>query len=168
MKGDYGMRNDTHITVIEFTKDWGNGFSLDMVALFDDRDMSQEEALRIINSGEEIAPNIVVMQKRSYTKVFRSLFKEQNEHYKSGPLKKGDHAWAIVKESGGHFDLVVIPAVITEVAAEWVRFIPESDAKKPRGFAITTYTLPIQALSETVFRREEDAKTALEAMKHRC
>ena len=159
------MNNDTHITVIEFTKYWGNGFSIDMVALFDERDLSQEEALCIINSGEEIAPNIVVMQKRSYTNVFRSLFKEASEHYESGPLRKGDRVWAIVKESGGHFDLVVIQAVITEVSEEWVRFIPESDVKKPRGFAVTTYTLPIQAMGETVFRSEEDAKNALKAIK---
>ena len=63
-----------HVMCIEYDQVWP-GATVHMVALFDERDLTEEEARRLIRS-EFGSPNLVTMGKDQYMTVFRSL-KEQ-------------------------------------------------------------------------------------------
>lgn len=69
---DADQNNTTrHIMCYEYTEDWGS-IQRKMVALFDDRDMTEGEAIAAarVDDGN---PKIVIMTKRQYETVFRSL-----------------------------------------------------------------------------------------------
>lgn len=63
-----------HVMIIEYDEVWP-GATVPMVALFDERDLTEEEARRLIRS-EFGSPKLVTMGKDQYMTVFRSL-KEQ-------------------------------------------------------------------------------------------
>lgn len=68
------MNNAHHIARIDFEQKWPNGLSVFNVALFDDRDLTEDEALKVIR--EEAYDNrLVVMDQAQFETVFRSLIK---------------------------------------------------------------------------------------------
>lgn len=72
---------DHFISMIAFKQDYGS-FSLDQVALFDHRDLSEEETLDLIRS-ETPDDRIVVMSEEQYETIFRSLKKSQGGNKKN-------------------------------------------------------------------------------------
>lgn len=60
------------IAMLSFTRQYYPGLTSEMVALFDDRDLTEEEARRLI-SADEYSSNLIVMTKTQYETVFRSL-----------------------------------------------------------------------------------------------
>lgn len=152
------------ISSISFTENYGDSIALKKVALYDSRDLTTEQAIDIINSGETDRHDIVTMPEETYKRVFRSLMPEEKpeEVPEDDPSRphKGEHAWAVVKDSGS-FRLMVIPVIITETDNRVFQFIHEKDEKKPRGFAVTTYTTAREEWLKTVFPDEERAKKAM-------
>lgn len=72
------MGSEKHVMLIEFTQHIGP-YQEQMVALFDERDFSEEEARAAIQEfplGYDV--RIVVMSKQQYETVFRSL-KQKND-----------------------------------------------------------------------------------------
>lgn len=68
------MNNIHHIARIDFEQRWPNGLSVFNVALFDDRDLTEDEALKLIR--EEAYDNkMAVMTQAQFETVFRSLIK---------------------------------------------------------------------------------------------
>ena len=64
---------DHHVKMIEYTEKWDMWSEQDNVALFDDRDISEEEVNKLIREGDEYHPYVVFMTKKQYENVFRSL-----------------------------------------------------------------------------------------------
>lgn len=63
--------NSRHIMCYEYTEDWGS-FQRKMVALFDERDLTEAEAIAAAREDDG-NPKIVIMTKAQYETVFRSL-----------------------------------------------------------------------------------------------
>lgn len=62
-----------HVKMIKFTERYGD-LKVDQVALYDGRDFTEDKAKRIIEHDETYYTNgIIVMDKRDYERVFRSL-----------------------------------------------------------------------------------------------
>lgn len=57
----------------EYTEKYDFWTEQDNVALFDDRDISEEEVNRLIREGDEYHPHVAFMTKKQYDNVFRSL-----------------------------------------------------------------------------------------------
>ena len=60
------MDNMHHIARIDFEQKWPNGLSVFNVALFDSRDLTEDEALKLIRA-EAYDKRLVVMTPVSYT-----------------------------------------------------------------------------------------------------
>lgn len=72
------MNNTHHIARIDFEQKWPNGLSVFNVALFDDRDLTEDEALKLIR--EEAYDNrLVVMAQAQFETVFRSLINPDSD-----------------------------------------------------------------------------------------
>lgn len=67
----------SEVKMIEFTKDYGVA-KCQQVALFDGRDLSEEEANKLIRS-EEYSDEMVVMEKKQFETIFRSLKEKDTE-----------------------------------------------------------------------------------------
>lgn len=157
--------SNPYITTISFTENFSPSVSMNKVAIYDNRDLTTEQAIDLISSGTDGRHDIVTMSEETYERVFRSIIQDVKsadvpEDDPSRP-HKGEHAWAVVKD-GGSFRLVVIPVIITETDNRVFRFVHEKDANKPRGFAVTTYTTAREEWLKTVFPDEQRAKEALE------
>ncbi len=61
------------VMCVEFTKHWFHGLEEQMVALFDVRDVSEEDVVAYVNSNQSSHPSIAVIPKQTYETVFRSL-----------------------------------------------------------------------------------------------
>lgn len=61
-----------HIKMIEYKDYYTDEIFEEMVALFDERDLSEKKVIRIINTCPE-HPKVVMMPKTTYENVFRSL-----------------------------------------------------------------------------------------------
>lgn len=68
------MNNIHHIARIDFEQRWSNGLPVFNVALFDDRDLAEDEALKLIRT-EAYDKRLVVMTQAQFETVFRSLIK---------------------------------------------------------------------------------------------
>lgn len=67
------MNKNHHVKLIEFYEMHGP-IKVDKVALFDDRDFTEEEVVKIINDDVyEWYSKLIVTDKRNYDTVFRSL-----------------------------------------------------------------------------------------------
>jgi hypothetical protein len=67
------MNTDHHVKLIEFYEMHGP-IKVDKVALFDDRDFTEEEVVKIIKDDVyEWYSKLIVTDKRNYDTVFRSL-----------------------------------------------------------------------------------------------
>ena len=62
-----------HVKMIEYTSYWIFGGYENKVALFDDRDITEEEVKRLIRQEDEKHPYVVFITKTQYNNVFRSL-----------------------------------------------------------------------------------------------
>lgn len=67
------MNTNHHVKMIEYTEKYDFWAEQDNVALFDDRDISEEEVNKLIRGGDEYYPHVVFMTKKQYNNVFRSL-----------------------------------------------------------------------------------------------
>ena len=67
------MNTNHHVKMIEYTEKYDFWAEQDNVALFDDRDISEEEVNKLIREGDEYYPHVVFMTKKQYDDVFRSL-----------------------------------------------------------------------------------------------
>ena len=65
------MDNMHHIARIDFEQKWPNGLSVFNVALFDSRDLTEDEALKLIRA-EAYDKRLVVMTQAQFETVFRS------------------------------------------------------------------------------------------------
>ena len=67
-----------HLMRIEFTESgpWGD---TERIALFDDRLISSEEAIKVLDSGEH-SPFIIVCTREQFINVFSSLLKSEGYH----------------------------------------------------------------------------------------
>lgn len=61
-----------NVMLITYDQSWPNGAEEHMAALFDRRDLTKEEACRLIRSGE-YSPHLVTMTQEQYKIIFRSL-----------------------------------------------------------------------------------------------
>ena len=68
------MDNMHHIARIDFEQKWPNGLSVFNVALFDSRDLTEDEALKLIRA-EAYDKRLVVMTQAQVETVFRSWIK---------------------------------------------------------------------------------------------
>ena len=68
------MDNMHHIARIDFEQKWPNGLSVFNVALFDSRDLTEDEALKLIRA-EAYDKRLVVMTQALFETVFRSWIK---------------------------------------------------------------------------------------------
>lgn len=68
------MDNMHHIARIDFEQKWPNGLSVFNVALFDSRDLTEDEALKLIRA-EAYDKRLVVMTQAQFETVFRSWIK---------------------------------------------------------------------------------------------
>jgi hypothetical protein len=68
------MDNMHHIARIDFEQKWPNDLSVFSVALFDDRDLTEDEALKLIRA-EAYDKRLVVMTQAQFETVFRSWMK---------------------------------------------------------------------------------------------
>lgn len=59
-----------HIKAIDYTLDWGNNRTEEMTALFDDRKVSEEEAMAHIHRGDCYNANIITMYRTQFNSVF--------------------------------------------------------------------------------------------------
>lgn len=69
--------NEKHIMAYFFTEDWGT-FQRKMVALYDERDLTEKEAIEAAKVDEG-NPKIVLMTQAQYETVFRSLLHKEKE-----------------------------------------------------------------------------------------
>ena len=67
------MNTNHHVKMIEYTEKYDFWAEQDNVALFDDRDISEEEVNKLIRERYEYHPHVVFMTKKQYDNVFRSL-----------------------------------------------------------------------------------------------
>ena len=67
------MNTNHHVKTIEYTEKYDFWTEQDKVALFDDRDISEEEVNKLIREGDEYHPHVISMIKKQYDNVFRSL-----------------------------------------------------------------------------------------------
>lgn len=67
------MNTPHHVKMIEYTEKFDMWCEQDNVALFDDRDISEEEVNKLIREGDEYHPRVVFITKTQYDNVFRSL-----------------------------------------------------------------------------------------------
>lgn len=67
------MNINHHVKMIEYTEKWDMWCEQDKVALFDDRDISEEKVNKLIRKGDEYDPHVVFITKTQYNNVFRSL-----------------------------------------------------------------------------------------------
>ena len=68
------MDNMHHIARIDFEQKWPNGLSVFNVALFDSRDLTEDEALKLIRA-EAYDKRLVDMTQAQFETVFRSWIK---------------------------------------------------------------------------------------------
>lgn len=68
------MDNMHHIARIDFEQKWPNGLSVFNAALFDSRDLTEDEALKLIRA-EAYDKRLVVMTQAQFETVFRSWIK---------------------------------------------------------------------------------------------
>ena len=66
-----------HLKLMTYTQDWGS-FAIDMVAIFDDRNISEDKVNRQILAGEE-SPAVIICTNEQFEKVFSKVFKEIKE-----------------------------------------------------------------------------------------
>ena len=62
-----------HIKMIEYIERFDMWAEQDNVALFDERDITEEKVNKLIREGDEYHPYVVFMTKKQYENVFRSL-----------------------------------------------------------------------------------------------
>ena len=67
------MNTNHHVKMIEYTERYDFWTEQDNVALFDDRDISEEEVNKLIRERYEYHPHVAFMTKKQYDNVFRSL-----------------------------------------------------------------------------------------------
>lgn len=67
----------SHLKLMTYTQDWGS-FAIDMVAIFDDRNISEDEVNRHILS-EEYSPAVIICTNDQFEKGFSKVFKEIKE-----------------------------------------------------------------------------------------
>lgn len=67
------MNTNHHVKMIEYTEKYDFWDAQDKVALFDGRDISEEEVNKLIREGVEYHPRVVFITKTQYGNVFRSL-----------------------------------------------------------------------------------------------
>ena len=67
------MNTNHHVKMIEYTEKYDFWTEQDKVALFDGRDISEEEVNKLIREGDEYHPRVVFMTKKHYDNVFRIL-----------------------------------------------------------------------------------------------
>lgn len=67
------MNTNHHVKMIEYVEKYDFWCDQDKVALFDDRDISEEEVNKLIRAGDEYHPHVVFITKTQYDNVFRSL-----------------------------------------------------------------------------------------------
>lgn len=72
------MNNIHHIARIDFEQRWPNGLPVFNVALFDDRDLAEDEALKLIRT-EAYDKRLVVMTQAQFETVFRSLINPDSD-----------------------------------------------------------------------------------------
>lgn len=73
-----------HIMMCQYTERWPS-IERRMVALFDERDFSENEVLRLVNSHQaENNENIVVITQHQFDIVFRSLLQKGEESKQNG------------------------------------------------------------------------------------
>ena len=68
------MDNMHHIARIDFEQKWPNDLSVFSVALFDDRDLTEDEALKL-SREEAYDKKLVVRTQKQFETVFRSWMK---------------------------------------------------------------------------------------------
>ena len=84
-----GEKRSHNVMCIEYDQVWP-GATIQMVALFDGRDLTEEEARRLIRA-DQASPKMVTMGKDQYVTVFRSL-KEKARSRKDIPMEmEADH-----------------------------------------------------------------------------
>lgn len=73
-----------HIMMCQYTERWPS-IERRMVALFDERDFSEDEVLRLVNSHQaENNENIVIITQHQFNTVFRSLLQKGEESKHNG------------------------------------------------------------------------------------
>lgn len=60
-----------NVMMAEFKKKLGNGFNVEMVALFNKKRISEEEVVELIQQESHNA-NVIIMEKQQYTNVFKA------------------------------------------------------------------------------------------------
>ncbi len=60
-----------HIMAVSYALKWSETLSEDKVAVFDDRQISQEDVLRHVNEGETYDARIVYMTEKQFQNLFR-------------------------------------------------------------------------------------------------
>lgn len=138
-----------------------------MVAIFREKDFNENEVLAMLKSGEASDnTRIGILLEETFLYLFKDFLPEdafgKRDEEPETSLKRpkvGEHVWAVV--NGLDFRLHIIPAVIQFVDNRIIVFISEADAKKPRGFSVSTYAVPRKKWLKSIFPDRAMAEASL-------